>query len=45
MVTAVAADLAKRNGWTVRITVVSKGYGIAAILQREDVIGAAGPPC
>jgi hypothetical protein len=45
MVPAVAADLAKRNAWTVRITVVSKGYGIAAILQREDVIGAAGPPC
>jgi hypothetical protein len=45
MVPAAAADLAKGNAWMVRITVVSKGYGIAGILQREDVIGAVGPPC
>lgn len=40
-----AADLAKRNAWTVSITVLSKDYGPAGILQREDVIGTVGPPC
>jgi hypothetical protein len=40
-----SADLAKRNAWTVKITVLSRGYGSAGILQREDVIGAEGPPC
>jgi hypothetical protein len=42
-------DLAKKDAWTVRITVISTGYEpdgeAGAILQREDVIGAAGPPC
>jgi hypothetical protein len=42
-------DLAKKDAWTVKITLISKDYepdGEAdAILQREDVIGAAGSPC
>lgn len=41
----VAADLAKRNAWTVKITVLSKDYGSDGILQREDFIGSVGPPC
>lgn len=43
-----AGDLAKMAAWTVRITLVSKEYepvaGSLACLQREDAIGAAGPP-
>lgn len=39
-----AADLAKRNAWTVKITVLSRDWRSAGILQREDVIGADGPP-
>jgi hypothetical protein len=42
-------DLAKKDAWTVKITLISRDYepdGEAdAILQREDVIGAAGPAC
>jgi hypothetical protein len=42
-------DLAKKDVWTVKITLISKDYepsgAAGAILQREDVIGAAGPPC
>jgi hypothetical protein len=42
-------DLAKKDVWTVKITLISKDYepggGAGAILQREDVIGPAGPPC
>ena len=42
-------DLAKKAAWTVKITLISKDYepgGEAdAILQREDVIGAARPAC
>jgi len=49
MVPATASDLAKRAAWTVKITVLSKGYGSFAgarrILQREDSIGPRGPPC
>ena len=43
--TPVTASLAKRNAWTVKIAVLSEEYGSAGILQREDVMGAAGPPC
>jgi len=43
--TPVTASLAKRNRWTVKITVLSREYGSAGILQREDVMGAARPPC
>src|SRR5580658_6599129 len=49
LLAATAGDLAKKDAWTVKITVISKNYepgGEAdAILQREDVIGAAGPAC
>jgi hypothetical protein len=42
-------DLAKKDVWTVKITLISRDYGpngeADAILQREDVIGAAGSPC
>ena len=42
-------DLAKMDAWTVKITLISRDYTASgeagAILQREDVIGAAGPPC
>ena len=42
-------DLAKKDAWTVKITLISRDYepgGEAdAILQREDVIGAAGSAC
>src|SRR5208282_6387163 len=45
----VGGDLAKKDAWTVKITLISKDYEpdgeAAAILQREDVIGAAGSPC
>jgi hypothetical protein len=45
----VGGDLAKKAVWTVKITLISKDYEFGgeteAILQREDVIGAAGPPC
>jgi len=45
----VDGDLAKKDVWTVKITLISKDYEpggeAGAILQREDVIGAAGPPC
>jgi hypothetical protein len=44
-----AGDLAKMDAWTVKITLISRDYPTSgeagAILQREDVIGAAGPPC
>jgi hypothetical protein len=43
-----AGDLAKMDAWTVRITLLSNDYepvaGSLACLQREDAIGAAGPP-
>ena len=46
---ATGGDLAKKDAWTVKITLISRDYepgGEAdAILQREDVIGAAGPAC
>ena len=42
-------DLAKKDAWTVRLTVISTDYEpggeAGAILQREDVIGGAGPAC
>ena len=42
-------DLAKKDVWTVKITLISRDYepgGEAnAILQREDVIGATGSAC
>ena len=45
----VGGELAKKDVWTVKITLISKDYepgGEAdAILQREDVIGAAGRAC
>ena len=48
MVLATATDLAKMDSWTVKITVLSKGYGsftgADGILQREDSIGPRGPP-
>jgi len=48
MVPATATDLAKMAPWTVKITVLSAGYGSFAgarrILQREDSIGPRGPP-
>jgi len=48
LVRSVAVGFAKRDAWTVEITVLSKqcgGGGAAARgLQREDVIGASGPP-
>jgi len=49
LLSATGDDLAKKDAWTVKITVISKDYepgGEAdAILQREDVIGAAGSAC
>jgi hypothetical protein len=49
LLAATAGDLAKKDAWTVKIIVISKDYepgGEAdAILQREDVIGAAGSAC
>jgi len=37
------------DAWMVKITLISRDYApsgeTGAILQREDVIGAAGPPC
>jgi len=49
LLAATGGDLAKKDAWTVKITVISKDYepgGEAdAILQREDVIGAAGSAC
>jgi hypothetical protein len=49
LLAATGDDLAKKAAWTVKITVISKDYepgGEAdAILQREDVIGAAGSAC
>jgi hypothetical protein len=48
MAPATEPDLAKMAAWTVKITVLSKGYGSVAgagrILQREDSIGSRGPP-
>ena len=45
---AVDGGLAKMDALTVKITVLSRGYvdggGVGAILQREDAIGARGPP-
>ena len=42
-------DLAKKDAWMVRLTVISTDYEpggeAGAILQREDVIGPTGPPC
>jgi hypothetical protein len=42
-------DLAKKDVWTVKITLISRDYEpggeAGAILQREDVIGAAGSLC
>ncbi len=42
-------NLAKKDAWTVKITLISRYYEAGgeadAILQREDVIGAAGSPC
>jgi hypothetical protein len=49
LLAATAGDLAKKDAWTVKITVISKGYALGgeadAILQREDVIGATGSAC
>jgi hypothetical protein len=43
-----AGDLAKMDAWTVRLTLLSRAYEPAAAsqpcLQREDAIGAMGPP-
>jgi hypothetical protein len=43
-----ASDLAKMDAWTVKITFLSKDYeqtgNAGGILQREDLIGATGPP-
>lgn len=42
-------DLAKKDAWTVELTVISTRYATRSdagtILQREDVIGTAGAPC
>jgi hypothetical protein len=42
------SDLAKMDAWTVKITFLSKDYeqtgNAGRILQREDLIGATGPP-
>jgi hypothetical protein len=42
-------DLAKKDAWTVRLTVISMDCEpdgeAGAILQREDVIGGVGPAC
>jgi hypothetical protein len=49
LLAATGGDLAKKDAWTVKITVISEDYAPVgkadAILQREDVIGAAGPAC
>ena len=49
LLAATAGDLAKKDVWTVKITLISRDYGpngeADAILQREDVIGAAGSAC
>ncbi len=49
LVSEAGGDLAKKDAWTVRITVISTDYepdgAPGTILQREDVIGAAGSPC
>jgi len=49
LLAATGGDLAKMDAWTVKITLISKDYEpsgeAGAILQREDVIGAAGLPC
>ena len=49
LLAATAGDLAKKDAWTVKITVISEDYAPGgkadAILQREDVIGAAEPGC
>jgi hypothetical protein len=48
LVAAVDGDLAKMDAWTVKISVISREYEhggeVGAILQREDVMGAIGPP-
>ena len=42
-------DLAKKDAWTVELTVISTRYATTgdagAILQREDVMGTGAPPC
>ena len=42
-------DLAKKDAWTVELTVISTRYATTGdagtILQREDVIGTGGRPC
>ena len=49
LLVATGDDLAKKDAWTVKITLISRDYEPGceadAILQREDVIGAAGPAC
>jgi hypothetical protein len=49
LMAATAGDLAKKDAWTVKITVISKDYTPGgqtdATLQREDVIGATGSAC
>jgi hypothetical protein len=49
LVPAIAGMFAKMDAWTVKITVLSKGSGdlgeAVRGLQREDSIGARGPPC
>ena len=49
LLAATGGDLAKKDAWTVKITVISKDYALGgeadAILQREDVIGAVGSAC
>jgi len=49
LLAAAGGDLAKKDAWTVKITVISKDYAPGgetdAILQREDVIGTAGTAC
>jgi len=49
LLAATGGDLAKKDEWTVKITLISRDYepgGEAdAILQREDMIEAAGSAC
>jgi hypothetical protein len=49
LLAATAGDLAKKDAWTVKITVISEDYAPSgeadAILQREDVIGRAEAAC
>jgi hypothetical protein len=49
LLAATGGELAKMDAWTVKITLISRDYAPSreadAILQREDVIGMAGPPC